>query len=627
VLNNKTNNLISLLLLFFTGQASVFLSHQAVAAEDRVEASKAAAPVNVWPITPAKANKKFAELEAEKSEEKPMAPILQNHGDKKVEGILVRTRPDEAKSPISQPQSEWEVQAHEPAPFHADDAVVTEDQVLRFEIQAYHLDGATLLSKEETDKVLSHYIGKSKDFSDVQRALEGIEALYAQKGFSAVHVLLPEQELEQGNIHFEIIESRFSKVTIKNDSPVKYVSEANVLNAIPSVRVGGIPRSKQIARELKLANENPARQLNVVLKAGERDEDVEAGVIVTETKPGAWGVTVDNTGSPETGRSRLGLSYRHANVFDKDHVANMQVQVSPQFLDRVKVLGLGYKIPLYQLGDSVDFSGGYSNVNSLVGGLSNFQGGGITLGARYNQTLEKRGSFEPHLAYGLDYRDFKAVKQTTPPVTVLFNEIMVLPVSLAYTTQGKLGDADLGLNAAFALNLPALSKGHMVNFKEYDLVDPTKSYTARYKVLRFGGNYMRAIARDWQLRVASNGQYSGDVLIQGEQLRLGGSDGVRGYSEGSEGGESGVRGNLELYSPAFNRWSINTRGVFFFDAGAATASNGMKSSISGYGVGMRTGFGEQINLRMDAGRILKAGSDPQQPAGTWRIHAALTASF
>lgn len=528
------------------------------------------------------------------------------------QGLFVKVNPGLAVSAVA---AESAVVSGDP---------VIEDTVLRFEIRNYTLDGATLLSKADTDVIFAPYIGRDKDFSDVQRALEALEDLYAKRGFSAVHVLLPEQELEQGDIHFHVIESRFASVLVKDNH---FVSEANALNAIPSVRIGGIPRSKQIARELKLANENPARQINVVLKAGERDEDLDATVLVTDSKPGAWSVNVDNTGTPETGRSRLGLSYRHANLFDKDHVGNLQVQVSPEHLDRVKVLGAGYKIPLYGRGDSLDFSGGYSNVNSLVGGLSNFQGGGVILGAHYNHPLEKIGKFEPKVSYGLDLRDFKSVQQTTPPVTILYNEIIVMPISVSYSAQGKVKEADVGLNGSLAANLPWMGKGRAADFSNYDLIDPAKEYTVNYRVLRYGGYISKAVFTDWQFRAACNGQWSGDLLIQGEQMRLGGMDGVRGFTEGSEGGEKGARGNLELYTPEKFIKNTSNRGLVFIDMGAASASNGVQSSISSYGVGLRSSYANQVMLRADVGRILKAANDPLQQKGDWRTHLSLSASF
>lgn len=494
---------------------------------------------------------------------------------------------------------------------------------LRFDISGYTLEGATLLSQAEIDAAVAPYIGKGKDFSDVQRALEAVEDAYAKRGYTAVQVLLPEQELEKGAIRFRVVESRFGKVTVKDN---RFVSETNVLNAIPSVRSGGVPRSKQIARELKLANENPAKQMNVVLKSGGKDDEVDANVIVTDDKPTAWGVTLDNTGSPETGRTRLGVSYRHANLFDKDHVASVQLQISPEQPNRVTVIGGSYKAPLYQYGDSVEFFGGYSNVNSVVGGLSNFQGGGLLFSARYNHPLDRIGSFDPRLSFGWDWRDFSRIQQTTPPVTVLYNEIVVMPVSITYALQGKLAKSDIGANASFSVNLPGMNRGRRADFANYD-PSGVLLPNANYRVLHYGASYAQQIAEDWQFHAALSGQWSNDVLVLGEQIRLGGSDGVRGFAEGSEGGDTGVRWNLEGYTPDFGRNDITVRALAFFDAGQVKSANGARSSISGAGLGLRAGVASRYSLRMDAARIINAGTDPLQRVGDWRAHIGLAATF
>ncbi len=115
------------------------------------------------------------------------------------------------------------------------DAAIEEPVVLRFTIERYVVEGATLFKQEDFDRVVAPYVGKDKDFSDVQYALEAIEALYADQGYSAVHVLLPEQELEAGTVRFQVIESRFGKIEVKDN---KFFSKQNVMNAIPAVREG-----------------------------------------------------------------------------------------------------------------------------------------------------------------------------------------------------------------------------------------------------------------------------------------------------------------------------------------------------------------------------------------------------
>ena len=496
-------------------------------------------------------------------------------------------------------------------------------ETLRFAITRYAVEGATLLTPAEIEAAVASFIGTDKDFSDVQSALEVIEALYADRGYSAVHVLLPEQEMEAGTVRFQVIEGHYGKVTVKNN---RFFSEANLLNAIPSVRSGGVPKSKQVARELRLANENPARQLNVVLKGGERDDELDASLQVSDSKFSQWTLTADNSGTVETGRSRISLAYRHANLFDADQVAQVQVQISPEHTDRSQVVGGSYRIPLYGLGHSVEFFGSYSNINAVVGGLSNFQGGGLMFSTRYNVPLERRGTFDPRVSFGLDWRRFDKIELTSPPPTTLFGEIVVTPLSAAYATQGRLGKGDVALNTSLTVNVPVAGSGKSADFAAYDRIN-TAAPEPHYKVLRFGASYFLPLAADWQWRTAFSGQWSNDRLIQGEQIRLGGADGVRGFSEGSETGERGGKFNLELYAPAWNMGGLGTRGLLFADAGRVQPETGDSTGIASLGLGLRASYSGSLALRFDAGRIINEGTDPKQQQGDWRLHASLSGTF
>jgi len=496
-------------------------------------------------------------------------------------------------------------------------------ETLRFAITRYAVEGATLLTPAEIEAAVAPFIGTDKDFSDVQSALEVIEALYAERGYSAVHVLLPEQEMEAGTVRFQVIEGHYGKVTVKNN---RFFSEANLLNAIPSVRSGGVPKSKQVARELRLANENPARQLNVVLKGGERDDELDASLQVSDSKFSQWTLTADNSGTVETGRSRISLAYRHANLFDADQVAQVQAQISPEHTDRSQVVGGSYRIPLYGLGHSVEFFGSYSNINAVVGGLSNFQGGGLMFSTRYNVPLERRGTFDPRVSFGLDWRRFDKIELTSPPPTTLFGEIVVTPLSAAYATQGRLGKGDVALNTSLTVNVPVAGSGKSADFAAYDRIN-TAAPEPHYKVLRFGASYFLPLAADWQWRTAFSGQWSNDRLIQGEQIRLGGADGVRGFSEGSETGERGGKFNLELYAPAWNMGGLGTRGLLFADAGRVQPETGDSTGIASLGLGLRASYSGSLALRFDAGRIINEGTDPKQQQGDWRLHASLSGTF
>jgi hemolysin activation/secretion protein len=166
---------------------------------------------------------------------------------------------------------------------------------LRFDVERYQIEGNTLLEPRVIERTVAPYTGKGKDFSDIQRALAALEVAYRDRGYGTVQVILPEQNIGTGVVLFKIVEPQLARVTIEG---AERSDAANIRRSIPALREGYTPNSTQIARNLMLANENPARSATVLLRADEQAEDkVEATIKVVEDKPWKASFTLDNTGN------------------------------------------------------------------------------------------------------------------------------------------------------------------------------------------------------------------------------------------------------------------------------------------------------------------------------------------
>jgi len=53
----------------------------------------------------------------------------------------------------------------------------------------------------------------------------------------------------------------------------------------------------------------------VLLRSGAAEGVVDAVVRVSDERPIKYSLTLDNTGTPQTGTYRVGLGYQHANLF------------------------------------------------------------------------------------------------------------------------------------------------------------------------------------------------------------------------------------------------------------------------------------------------------------------------
>src|SRR5690606_15131615 len=196
----------------------------------------------------------------------------------------------------------------------------------RFDIARFDVQGNTLLSSEEIDEAVAPYVGKSKDFADVQRALESLQASYRRRGFGVVQVVLPEQELEGGVIVLRVVEPRLGKITVEGNESF---DQANIRRSLPTLQEGATPNALEIGRNARLANDNPAKRTTVLLRPAANEGEIGATVRVQDEKFWRAAVSFDDTGSPATGKHRLGLAYQHANLFDLDNVVTIQYQLDP----------------------------------------------------------------------------------------------------------------------------------------------------------------------------------------------------------------------------------------------------------------------------------------------------------
>ena len=310
----------------------------------------------------------------------------------------------------------------------------------RFDIERFDVTGNTLLKQGEIDAAVAAYVGKQKDFSDIQRALETLEQVYRDRGYGVVQVLLPEQDITRGVVRLRVIEPKIGKVVIEGN---KYFNDTNVRNSLPGLKPGATPNSQKLAQNLQLLAEHPAKQTTVLLRAGETESLVDATVKVTDENPLKFVATLDNSGTDDTGRFRTGIAMQHSNVFNRDHVATLQYVTNPENPSKVQIYGVGYRIPFYDKYSSLEFFAGYSDVNSgTLQGLFNVAGSGTIMGARYNFYLPKIGEYEHKLALGVDYRAFQNQVNPIGGAGTIVPDVTILPLSIAYNGLWRMSNSE-----------------------------------------------------------------------------------------------------------------------------------------------------------------------------------------
>ncbi len=515
-------------------------------------------------------------------------------------------------------------------------ASAAQTQTERFDIDRFVIEGNALFKSVEIDAVLKPYTGKQREYSDVQRAIEALKKYYRSSGFSVVWVVAPEQDLDRGFVTLQIIEARIGKVTIEGNH---FFDDANIRASLPALKEGDSPRAGDISANTQLANENPAKQVDVVLRPAEKTGVVDATVDVIDVRPLKAFVTIDDTGNTQTGEYRVGVGVQHANLFNRDHVGTFNYVTSPGKENQVSLYSGSYRLPLYSPGDSMDFIIARSDVSAgttqTVAGPLVFSGKGAVYGLRYNQLLERRGEYAHRIVYGLDYRAYQNQCSLgnfgaagCGPAAV---DVTLRPVSFAYS--GNLAKSGLitDFYVALSQNVPGAVNGQESNFNA-SRPSPTggSGATSRYKILRMGASRVNVLEGNWQVRAAVNAQYTPDALLSGEQFGIAGATAVRGFMEREIVRDRGYFANLELYSPNLMGQLIsgegNLRGLLFYDL-ARAANNQLAGetrqqvSIASMGAGFRWNVQRNFNMRFDFARVMDAGGSKK--VGDLRGHLSV----
>jgi hemolysin activation/secretion protein len=494
----------------------------------------------------------------------------------------------------------------------------------RFTIQRFLVEGNSLLAQGELNRILAPFSGKDRDFGDIQRALEALQDVYTRRGYNAVRVSVPEQDIRSGQVRLRVVEARIRRVQVQGN---RFFDERNVRAGLPSLKEGTSPNTRAIGQDAQLVNENPAKQVSVALQSADDPGQVDATVRVTDEKPSRVSVFADNTGTPATGNLRTGLGYQNANLFNGDDVINAQVLASPGHASDVKVFGAGYRVPIYRWGGVVDVLAGYSSVNSgIVQDVFNVSGKGTVFGLRYTQMLGRIDSYEHRAALGLDYRAYKNNVTFLDATQQLIPDITVRPVSYTYTGRLSQVGRDLSFSVSYARNIAGGAKGGVTDFE-----NARPGATGRYSVTRAGVVFSQLLPSDFIMRAVANAQQTHDLLVPGEQFGMGGSDSVRGYYERETASDVGRRFSLEGYGPDIGSWIGSTwraRALVFYDAARGhdnIPERGPENKLGSFGLGLRASQGKSFAFRLDVARVTQdAGT---RLDGEYRAHGAVAYSF
>ncbi len=530
-------------------------------------------------------------------------------------------------------------------------AAAAADEV-RFDIARFQVDGNTLLGTSDIDRRLAPLAGHDRAYADIQRAVEALQDAYRQAGYTAVAVSLPEQELSGGVVRIRVVESVIGSVRVTGN---QHFGTDNIRASLLPLQEGRPPNLRAISEAIQLANDNPAKQVGVSLSEGATPGSIDADVAVTDHNPLRLIATIDNSGTPATGDWRTGIALQHADLFGRDQVGTVAYTTSPDKPQgaRMDLYSIGYRIPFYGIGDSMDFVYGKSNVDSAassptLGGVLGFTGKGDIYGVRWNHFLGRDGEGSSKLVLGLDRIDIDSscnvggeavsIAGPTPPIAACV-PYRTTPLSLTYAGQRDGVERSLLYSLGISRNIPGGNSYTNVDGRvdRYSYLSAgNRDSSDDFVIVNGAGSIVQALPGGWQARLAGVGQYTHSALVASAQFSLTGALLVRGFEERAVVADSGVVVNAEIYTPELGaRLGLpgQLRLLAFVDGGHGSnnGTDGLSTpftvNVSSTGLGARYAWTRDLSLRLDVARVLDAGNATNEKRGDWRAQFSAVLAY
>ncbi len=473
---------------------------------------------------------------------------------------------------------------------------------VNFNIDGFSLDGDNPLGVKQTEDILAPYLGPQSGIEQLRQAAATLEQALIASGYNFHRVNLPPQTLEGGEVKLEILSLVIGSVSTSGN---KHFSDDNLRRSLPQLIEGKTPDTAALSRALAVANFNTAKRTRLTFGRGSEDNTLDARIEVRDRKPQQLYGWLNNTGSEQTTRTRIGLGYQHRNLFDRDHNVTATYTTSPEEPDNVRQYGVNYQIPVYSATGTLGLFYVNSDVDSgRVAEFFDVSGGGEVTGLRYSQILNKIGDFRQRVYVDVSNKTFdNNIDFSGSEIGV---DVASRPVSVSWQVEWDKLTSNGRVNISFAKNLDGGSLNTVENYAASRPGAPQD-----WRAIRLNYSHETNLPANWRLTFNANGQWTDDPMSSGEQLGLGGAYGPRGLEEREAGVDRGMNLKLEFWAPQFPN---NLQLGGFIDHGFGDRLNPQPGetdsrSLSSVGISTKWQWGNRLVARFDLGHVVAGFGD------------------
>lgn len=445
---------------------------------------------------------------------------------------------------------------------------------------------SSVLSKEEINNVIKPLVGRNVFISDIQKAIDDINNLYAEKGFVTAKAFLPEQTVQNGRIYIELVESKVGNISVAEN---RYTRSKYITDRIPQ-KEGELFDIVELEKDILDFNRyNEGVKLSANLKAGEESGTTDIEITADEKFPFHLVGIMDNAGRYQTGRLRGGaMIYADSLFHNRD-----KLSIGSYFSGGAISPFADYNIPVNKKDGRVGFMYSSTFAKIKYGPYSDLdlKSKSYIYSLYYSQPLIRKPGLELKSYTSLNYKRAR---------TSIFDDMIGLGVDEITSV-----DAALNLRKDTKYGIWYANQGVSYAFPAFDSQSSyVKINGGAVRLHDFSHGVIGQLRTNYQ--VIPNNKH----IPYLDQFQTGGLATVRGYQEGIIMGKNGYFASAELMFPLLPR-EINghsfvgkyVKGAIFADhAGVFPTANedvyGGSYFLASLGMGLRVQLPGDLSARL-----------------------------
>lgn len=474
----------------------------------------------------------------------------------------------------------------------------------RIVARSLHVTGETRFTEAQLVAATGFQPGAEFDLGALRAMASRITDFYNRHGYLVAQAYVPAQDIHDGAVTIEVIEGRYGKVALGNETNVWGVLTRSV---IAGLNPGDVVATAPLERRLLLLSDLPGVAVKSTLTPGEA---VGTSDLLVNLAPGrriTGSLEADNAGNRYTGEYRGGATVNFNEPLGWGDVASLRVLTAGSGFNYVRgayqgriqnaTVGVAYEHLSYRLGKEFAplHASGTVDIASLYGSYP--------LIRSRNTNLYALADF--------DDRRFKDKVGATSSVTDKTARVGILGLAGDHRddlwgggwTSGSanwaFGDLNIKTPTVRAIDALTARSNGSYNKLSFEIA----------RLQSVGGGPL-------SLYGEARGQLASKNLDSSEKMELGGAYGVRAYPEGEAYGDQGyiLTAEARLRLARLSEWTHGSlQAVAFVDHGEVTinknpwAAGTNSRSLSAAGVGLT--WADRHNLLVKVAYAFKLGGE------------------